>query len=132
MTPKKTWTERQQSWHKKHEERIAKAIMSPPVKSTILSAIPPHVPVVVSAVLPTDQSATGHKRNARIADLNEGLARLCAARGRCYWVDSAAKLVDAAGNLDLRYHDGDGVHLSQAGYAVWMADLRTALAAAAL
>jgi len=98
----------------------------------ILSAIPPHVPVVVSAVLPTDQSATGHKRNARIADLNEGLARLCAARGRCYWVDSAAKLVDAAGNLDLRYHDGDGVHLSQAGYAVWMADLRTALAAAAL
>ena len=47
------------------------------------------------------------------------------------WVDAGPRLADAAGQLRAEFHDGDGLHLNSAGNAVWIAELRAALAAAA-
>lgn len=55
--------------------------------------------------------------NAKIAALNEALARAAAGRG-CAWVDVGAALADGGGALDARF-TLDGVHLTGPGYAAW-------------
>ena len=92
----------------------------------IMDAVPAGIPLVFSAVLPLDDRAkeTGEQRNARIGDLNKGLADLCAANTKCSFVDSTPSLVDETGNLQPSLHAGDGVHLNTAGYALWIRDLR--------
>jgi lysophospholipase L1-like esterase len=85
----------------------------------LLAVLPPEVPVIVSAVLLVDERVRARQlegRNAKIAVLNAGITRLCAARGRCYYVDAGPALVDETGNLAPKMHRGDGLHLSQAGY----------------
>ena len=89
-------------------------------------------PMVVSAVLPIDDElvADQARRNADVDDLNARLRAVCVDRGDVAWVDVTDALRDPRGNLDDRYHNGDGVHLSPAGYAIWMPALRAALPAA--
>jgi lysophospholipase L1-like esterase len=85
----------------------------------LLAVLPPEVPVIASAVLPVDERARAGRpegQNATIAALNAGIARLCAARGRCYYVEAGPALVDETGNLAPKMHRGDGLHLSQEGY----------------
>ena len=86
-------------------------------------------PVVLSAVLPIDDVlvADQPRRNADVDDLNMGLNALSAERDHVTWVDVTDALRDENGNLDDVYHTGDGVHLSAAGYAIWMPALRAAL-----
>jgi lysophospholipase L1-like esterase len=93
----------------------------------ILAKIPSSVPVVFSAVLPIDEQSRRERWNERIHDLNAGAAQLCSSFKNCRFIDSGAKLVNASGNLDARYHIGDGVHLSADGYRVWIKDLKSAL-----
>lgn len=92
----------------------------------LLEMVP--VPIIVSAILPIDEREhpplTGY--NARIRDFNRDLAELCRERPQCKLINAGAQLMDAEGQLAPANHVGDGVHLSPAGYAIWIAALRTA------
>ena len=95
----------------------------------ILAALPGSAPVIVNAILPVDARAR-EKFNGytpRIHALNEGLRRLCETSPRLAYLDITPMLVDETGNLDARYHIGDGLHLSNPGYAIWARALRDEL-----
>jgi lysophospholipase L1-like esterase len=100
----------------------------------ILERIPEHLPVVFSAVLPVNEHVRPgqlRRSNEQIRKLNRDLRRLCrehSARVTCF--DAGPRLVNGAGQLAHKYHEGDGLHLSAKGYEVWMDALRLAIAEA--
>ena len=100
---------------------------------SLLAALPAYLPVVVSAVLPIDETAPAFLRwpgrnNDNIARLNKALARFCSARPPCAFADAGPQLRDRAGRLAAIYRQADGVHLSPAGYRFWSMALADALA----
>ncbi|WP_319587292.1 GDSL-type esterase/lipase family protein [uncultured Desulfobulbus sp.] len=95
--------------------------------SAILQAVPPHLPVVFSAVVSIDEHVRDDLigKNRRILELNNGLETICKAQGpKCTFVDPNQKLVDASGNLRKEYHEGDGVHLNGVGNSIWIQELK--------
>jgi lysophospholipase L1-like esterase len=64
--------------------------------------------------------------NTDIVDVNNYAAGLLAGRSSCQIVD-INPTVAPAGSLLPQYHNGDGLHLSVAGYGVWGDALRSAL-----
>ncbi len=94
----------------------------------MLTRVPAHVPVVLSAVLPVDERVMHRYGNADVRAVNRVMAQACAARPGCTFVDAAAAVTDAAGGLDPRYHAGDGLHLNSAGNRTWRAALAPTLA----
>lgn len=94
----------------------------------ILDALPPGVPVVLSAILPLDSAArAGYASgNARIERVNARLRALAAVRARVRFADVPGNMRAPDGRLLARLHDGDGLHLNAAGYAKWIAALRMA------
>jgi len=97
----------------------------------ILRALPPALPTVVTALFPVDAESVTDPLpgagNARIAGVNRALEGLCAADPRCAFVDISASLADREGNLSKAHHVGDGVHLNNEGYRIWIEALKTAL-----
>lgn len=97
--------------------------------SRALGAIPAAMPVIVSAILPVDERVFRPYGNAQVAAANRVLARACAARPGCRFVDAGAVLADGTGNLDRRFHSpGDGLHLNAAGVRAWQQALAPVLA----
>jgi len=97
----------------------------------ILRALPPGLPIVVTALFPVDAESMPapppRLTNAQIAGLNRALESLCATDPRCVFVDVGPRLTDKAGNLSKADHVGDGVHLNDEGYRIWIEALRSAL-----
>jgi lysophospholipase L1-like esterase len=97
----------------------------------LLALLPDGVPVITSAVLPLDEPHLhlrgAFRSNSEIKRLNAAIAVACAARAGCSYVDAGPALVEASGNLRAEFHEGDGLHLTAAGYAPWIAALRAAL-----
>ncbi len=94
--------------------------------NTILTKIPRGVEVVICAVKPVDwrvRQASGRTLQ-RIDLVNAGLKRLSDRWPNTQFLTVNDKLADAEGNLVREYHIGDGVHLSAAGYDVWIKELR--------
>ena len=90
----------------------------------LLAALPEGVPLVMSAILPIDETAPEFRRwpgrqKKNIVKLNSALRVLCAARPKCDLADAGPMLVDGAGRLAAENHVPDGVHLSAAGYKIW-------------
>ena len=86
----------------------------------------PEVHVIVSSVLPVDESGHADRKgwNDRIREVNRRLGML-AKRHHCHFVDNQASLDrDADGSLDSEFHVGDGIHLNSKGNATWAANLR--------
>jgi len=98
----------------------------------ILTLLSEHVPVVVSAVLPLDETVktVGVNRNARIVELNASIASLCGEFPSSVFVDATPLLLDDAGNLAASNHVGDGVHPNTRGYEIWIKVLCEGLAKA--
>lgn len=94
----------------------------------VLSKVPTHVPVIMSAILPIDERVFNLYTNADIAAANTVLEQVCQARSGCRFVRTGHSLVDASGNLDPRYYTRDGLHLNSAGYRLWRAELLPILA----
>jgi lysophospholipase L1-like esterase len=94
--------------------------------SLILQAVPTHLPLVFSAVLPIDEHVgdlTG--KNVRIRALNSGLKALCESQSsKCTFLDPGPKLIDSSGNLRKEYHQGNGVHLNGLGNSIWIQELK--------
>lgn len=87
------------------------------------------LPVIVCGVLTVDERDRPPfaDYNVRIRELNRDLEQLCHAHPQRLFVDSTSHLTDEAGQLTAANHVGDGVHLSPAGYQIWIGDLRDAL-----
>ncbi len=97
----------------------------------IIAALPPGPRLLLSAILPLDESVSRRNRGCnaeRIIPLNRALAALAQAEPqRITFLNAGPSLVDEVGNLRSEYHVGDGVHLSPEGYAIWISHLREAL-----
>lgn len=94
----------------------------------ILGQMPPEVRLMVCAIHPVDERVWVEPEfNARIEAVNEELEGLCSLFPQSMFVDSRDMLIDGDGQLDARYHVGDGVHFSTAGYEVWIEALQDAL-----
>ena len=84
----------------------------------------PGVRIYVTSVLPTNPDAQKEYpevagKNAVAKELDEALRRAVVERGVVY-IDLAAAVRDANGELDRKYAAKDGLHLNDAGYAVWV------------
>lgn len=93
----------------------------------LLARLPKHIPLLVSAVLPVDDRLVKGRPLEKIAQINERVGALCAGHPSCMFVPAPDELTDAAGRLKVQFHEGDGLHLNAAGYAVWKPVLRSAL-----
>lgn len=79
----------------------------------------PQSKIVVQSILPTRLSPS---INARIVGINRRLASISQQEGASY-LDLSARFMDKEDQL-LKDYTTDGIHLSQAGYAVWQSAVR--------
>ncbi len=94
----------------------------------ILDSLAGRSRLVVSGILPVDERVSGQRwPNSRITQLNAALQQLVLAYPNAGFVDSSRLLQDDSGNLHAEYHTGDGIHLSTAGYQIWIRQLTLAL-----
>ncbi len=94
----------------------------------ILAMLPPSAKVIISALHPVDDRIQGELRsNQRIRQVNRGLKQLADTSEQWLYSDTTDMLSDSDGNLKAFYHEGDGIHLSAAGYALWTQALRNAI-----
>ncbi len=94
----------------------------------ILDSIPRDIHVVVSAILPVDERVQRVKyKNKRILKINKLLRELSSKYKNVIFSDAGKLLKNPDNNLKPDFHIGDGVHLSSAGYQVWIKELRRAL-----
>jgi lysophospholipase L1-like esterase len=94
----------------------------------ILAALPQQPRIYLIGILPIDEKAFvasygNLASTAEIARLNAAARELCLRRGNCVALQPLG-----AGDLPPSYHDGDGLHLSQAGYDALTTALKLALA----
>lgn len=94
----------------------------------ILDYIPKNTKILVSAILPIDERVQSKKSsNERISKLNSSLKKLTEKYENVVFVDSSNWLKGDDDNLKTEFHSGDGVHLSTAGYKIWISQLRVSL-----
>lgn len=97
----------------------------------MLASRPKEQRLVLNAIFPVDGSVqplelAGY--NQRIAAINHELERTCAAFANCSFLNAGRKMRDRHGNLAAKYHKkNDAFHLSPAGYAYWIEELRAVL-----
>lgn len=94
----------------------------------ILDSLPKNIPVVVSAILPVDESVQAvNSENKRIIRVNILLDELTRAYDAVIFSNAGSLLRDSDNNLKSDFHVGDGVHLNSEGYQIWIQELRRAL-----
>jgi len=94
----------------------------------IFELIPADKTVLISAILPVDEiSPKKINYNKRIRAINIKLKEMALKSEYIYFIDISKDLIDSQGNLDDKFHDGDGVHLSYLGYQVWINNLKDAV-----
>lgn len=112
------------TYHRNSDEAIENYVQ-------ILDNLPQDRPVIVSAVLPVDDSVNEKKLSPRIEwrkKFNRELERLADERSLVTFVDGGIGLdTDGDGRLDGDLHDGAGVHLNSAGNLIWAENLRNAI-----
>lgn len=96
----------------------------------LLEALPPGLPVLLCTVPPVDPVVHHDRSLAAIAAWNERLRSIAAGRPGVHIVDTQAALANDAGVLPEALHQGDGLHLSRAGYERLAAAIGRALAEA--
>jgi lysophospholipase L1-like esterase len=88
----------------------------------------PETQVFLQSVLPVNADYPGfpqhYDKEHQVLRLNPLLRAVAVARG-CTFINLYPLLLDAQERLDARY-TGDGLHLNEAGYAVWVQYLREA------
>ncbi|ENU62473.1 GDSL-type esterase/lipase family protein [Acinetobacter lwoffii] len=78
--------------------------------------------LVVFSILPVNEemiSKNPKMSNTRIKKINMELADLCN-KNSVQFIDLSGYFIDENGYLDSKYHVGDGIHLNQAGYDIWV------------
>lgn len=85
----------------------------------------PSSKLVVFSVLPVNEevvSKNPQMNNARIKKINQRIAELCSQK-KIKFIDLSEFYLDENGFLDKNYHVGDGIHLNQTGYDIWVKHL---------
>lgn len=83
------------------------------------------------ATLPVGEKLkTGHAdmNNERISSLNTEIEALTKIYSNTVYVNIGGMLKDNAGYLHSEYHVGDGIHLSNKGYEIYINSLKDTLA----
>ena len=94
----------------------------------IIDAIPVKTPVLISAILPVNEKARKQPGfNGRIFSLNRELEILSDKSKNLHFLDISSQLIDTSSNLSALYHIGDGIHLNEAGYRVWISNLKESI-----
>lgn len=81
--------------------------------------------LVVFSILPVNEemiSKNPQMSNARIKKINQGAAELCSKK-KIKFIDLSELYLDENGFLDKKYHVGDGIHLNNKGYKIWIKHL---------
>ena len=95
---------------------------------SLIRLIPQDKKIVFSAVLPVDESVDAMEfSNKKIVELNQQLKLVAQSNKNTVFFDAGNLLMNESGNLDRNFHSGDGVHLSDEGYKIWVNQLRAAL-----
>ena len=95
----------------------------------VLEYIPSDIPVFAVSVLPIGSDAERFGfTNTKIEALNDGIEELTGNFDNVEYLDISDKYRNSAGRLDNNFHVGDGVHLSDAGYAILIRSLRETVA----
>jgi len=94
----------------------------------IFERLPADIPILVSAILPVDEiSSEKNNYNKRINAINTELKKISIENSRLYFMDISKNIIDSTGNLEDKYHNGDGVHISRLGYQVWIEYLKESI-----
>ncbi len=96
----------------------------------ILDELPKDRRIVVSAILPMNESARPAlaERVEWVKEFNAGIKKLTSKRELVTFLDSQQSLdSDSDGQLDPQLHSGDGVHLNSAGNRLWAMSLQSAI-----
>jgi len=95
--------------------------------ANILTSLP-NKPVLVIGLMPVDEKVERFAGvNADVTVLNQKIKTLVNERPHTTFLETATAVGDDTGNLQAKYHLGDGLHLSPAGNQVWMKLIRSAL-----
>jgi lysophospholipase L1-like esterase len=97
--------------------------------SEIITKIPSHVTILISAVLPVNEGQIGKGRNTKIAKLNQLYSGIARMHGHVFFMKHKAYFADASSNLRKELQVGDGVHLNNAGNQLWALRLKKGLMA---
>jgi len=94
----------------------------------ILTLIPTDLPVILSAILPVDETVPSMKlKNKRITHLNKLIFELANKFTNVIFLDASQQLQSVDLNLNSHFHIGDGLHLNAQGYDVWIEQLKSKL-----
>lgn len=81
--------------------------------------------LIVFSILPVGEeveSKNFRMSNTRIKNINQGIAELCR-KNSIRFIDMTDSYLDKNVFLDPRLHVGDGIHLNQTGYDIWVKHL---------
>lgn len=95
----------------------------------LLDIMPQKTKVIINSILPIDNGYDSLPNNDSIDNVNSHIEQLCDLHTRFYYCDSNSHLKNSAGILDRDYHTGDGLHLSETGYAILMQSIALKLKA---
>jgi hypothetical protein len=93
----------------------------------LIDNLPRSAQVLISSVLPVDKAVFRGSTNENIQVLNEQLKTIPRIRDNVVFLDTSVHLRDESGSLRSNCHDGDGIHLNDAGYQRWLLGLNEAL-----
>ena len=86
------------------------------------------LPAAVVAFVSIKPSVARERLWPQMRTANEGIARWAATQDSVHYVDIATKMLDANGGPRPELLREDGLHMSPAGYAIWIAELKPLLA----
>lgn len=66
MTPKQSWSDKLKAWQKGQDEATARALMSPPAKRVLMSAVPETGVVIIMGCRGSGKSAMAHEIMAQV------------------------------------------------------------------
>ena len=92
----------------------------------IATQIPRRIPIIINSIFPIDENIEDKlngRNNKRIKQANEILKDWIVKVENIYYIDTGSKLIDENGNLEGKFHIGDGLHLNEKGYLLWIEDL---------
>ena len=82
-----------------------------------IRSVNPNVVIFIEACTP---SLDNHPSNSDIRALNAGMQQYCNTHSGFYFIDTYTPLADSNGVLQSRYCSDGNVHITYAGYAVWI------------
>lgn len=93
----------------------------------IIKQIPSNIPITLSAILPVSEQYVPYTNNDTIKKLNESIETMVAKYANVNFLNINYLLSNKTGELQERFHVGDGVHLNKKGYYVWIKALTHAV-----